>query len=511
MILNCMLLLFVQDLNAGVDDFWAAKDQRTRSRIAKKIIKSDPQFDALLHALKDERIYSDQVPVGRTVEHHVMRAVTYPYALHVPENYQANKAYPLIFFLHGGVARPKLDDDEIWWRNEEAATSDEHISVFPAGWDRAMWWRYNQIENLTGIINVLKSKYHVDSNRVHVVGVSDGGTGVYYQAFKSPTKWASFSSLIGHSAVLVNPSNFAEGQIHPANLIGSQMFILNGAHDRLYPLQNVIPYVSLFQSLGSQIEFHGLPFSGHSLAWWKRSDYGLTDFLKRSVRDPLPDELTWETEEAKRFGRRSWLIIEKLIKSESKPPIYELPVVELDPVIGLDFDFRVEDTLLVYRVIESSCAWQAGIEKGDIITHVQDQPVINESELYDLLMQHAGTQVDLIVKRGEKHLGGVISVPARQPSQTQSPFARRQESGRVDLKKVGNKVYVKCQGVGAFKLLLSPDRFDFKQPIVIDVNGETVHDDVVQADVETLMRWASLDADREMLFAAEISLKVPRD
>ena len=62
----------------------------------------------------------------------------------------------------------------------------------------------------------------------------------------------------------------------------------------------------------------------------------------------------------------------------------------------------------------------------------------------------------------------------------------------------------------AFTLLLSPDRFDFNQPVKVIANGREVFNQRVERDVKTLLKWAERDNDRTMLYAAEINIKLPR-
>ncbi len=87
-------------------------------------------------------------------------------------------------------------------------------------------------------------------------------------------------------------------------------------------------------------------------------------------------------------------------------------------------------------------------------------------------------------------------------------FGRPKTPGRVDLVRSGNTVQASTQGVTAFTLLLSPDRFDFSQPVIVTANGREVFHARVQPSVETLMKWAARDNDRTMLYAAEIKVKL---
>ena len=87
-------------------------------------------------------------------------------------------------------------------------------------------------------------------------------------------------------------------------------------------------------------------------------------------------------------------------------------------------------------------------------------------------------------------------------------FVRSKTPGRVDLVRSGNAVQATTRGVTAFTLLLSPDKFDLSQPVVVTANGREVFHARVQPSVDTLMKWAARDNDRTMLYAAEIKIKL---
>ena len=87
-------------------------------------------------------------------------------------------------------------------------------------------------------------------------------------------------------------------------------------------------------------------------------------------------------------------------------------------------------------------------------------------------------------------------------------FARGRASGRVDLTRRGNAVDLKTRGVAELTLLLSPDVFDFSQPVVVTANGKVVAERRADASVATLVKWAASDNDRTMLFGAELHVSL---
>jgi pimeloyl-ACP methyl ester carboxylesterase len=89
-------------------------------------------------------------------------------------------------------------------------------------------------------------------------------------------------------------------------------------------------------------------------------------------------------------------------------------------------------------------------------------------------------------------------------------FTEKKGSGRVDLARKGNTVDAQTQGVTEFTLLLSPDEFDFNQPVVVTANGKEVFRGRVQRDLKTLLKWAATDNDRTMLFGAELKITLKK-
>jgi poly(3-hydroxybutyrate) depolymerase len=87
-------------------------------------------------------------------------------------------------------------------------------------------------------------------------------------------------------------------------------------------------------------------------------------------------------------------------------------------------------------------------------------------------------------------------------------FDNSDPSGRVDLVRTGNTVTATTRGVAEFTLLLSPDAFDFAQPVRVLANGRVVFNARVDPTVATLLKWAVRDNDRTMLFGAELHIKL---
>jgi hypothetical protein len=111
-------------------------------------------------------------------------------------------------------------------------------------------------------------------------------------------------------------------------------------------------------------------------------------------------------------------------------------------------------------------------------------------------------------------LGSRANDPARLKDVNQATarevlFDKQKASGRVDLVRNGNTVEAVTKGVKAFTLLLSPEEFDFRQPVKVTVNGRAAFEGRVERSVKTLLKWAAQDNDRTILFGAELNIAVP--
>ncbi|MEO8097457.1 MAG: hypothetical protein ABI811_07120 [Acidobacteriota bacterium] len=115
---------------------------------------------------------------------------------------------------------------------------------------------------------------------------------------------------------------------------------------------------------------------------------------------------------------------------------------------------------------------------------------------------------------GENHtfrdLNIIAPADALYPDTGGTLFSRDNKSGRVDVIRKGNTVEASTRGVGALTLLLSPDEFNFDQPVKVVANGREVFNAKVQRDVKTLLKWAARDNDRTMLYGAEVKITLPR-
>ena len=504
-----------QDLKAVVDDFWAARSTSEIEQAVEAVLALEPDIESLWPLVRAGATYAADVPRGRQLlTRDNINGVEYRYIAYIPEDYDPARRYPVRVYLHGGVSRPRRDEAN-WWRNQERYARADAIVVFPESWREAMWWQANQVENLGGLLNDLKRDYNVNENAVHLLGVSDGATGAFYHAFKAPTPWAGFLSFNGHPVVLANPSTDADGQMYVTNLRNKPFFVINGGQDRLYPVESVVPFLQLFADAGVYLDFQPKPEAGHNMQWWDEESSNIDTFVASQPRRPLPDRVVWETESADLFNRAHWLVITELGNVEGEtsfddfnqitPPAARAPIGfnrlgELETGVGV----------LLIDVLAGSIAESAGVRAGDVLVETNDISVVTVDDLRAAI-QAPRDAPGLSVK--VERDGQPLSFVLMPPDTTASPpprqaFPHPVASGRVQLLRDGNEIAVVTRGVRRYKLLLSPEQFDFTTPFRVVTNDVESFAGVVEPSSQTLLRWAARDRDRTMLFGAELDIEV---
>jgi predicted esterase len=310
---------------ALVRDFWQASsaDDFNRSEAALVNAASDPM--ALYGLVKQGPSYAADVPTGIIEsERYDSQGVRFPYALLIPDSYDASQAYPVEFMLHGGVGRPKQEPGESLWRSGyDNLKKEDRIVVVPGAWRDAYWWQSTQADNLPAILRLLKQSYNVDENRVTMTGVSDGGTGAYFFAFKQPTPWAAFLPYIGHPGVLRNANSGGGYRLFFENLKNKPMYIVNGEVDRLYPASAVKPFIEILEQTSVNYTWVVIEGGGHNTQWLPDVTPNIEAFKTANPRDPLPDHLQWVTDRVDRYNRNHWLVINQRSK-QGAPAVMEV-------------------------------------------------------------------------------------------------------------------------------------------------------------------------------------------
>ena len=306
--------LAAADNTALVNQFWSTPDNAQNAEIQSQLISSSSDVSTLYQLLKTGPTYRSDVPTGQQESIRIAADGTrFPFIFLVPDNYDPTHRYPVEFMLHGGVSRPEWEPGGGWWRRGfDSLEQSDRIVVIPASWVDAFWWHENQAENLPAILNTLKASYNIDEDRVTLTGVSDGGTGAYFFAFKQPTPWAAFLPYIGHPGVLRNQQSGGGYRLYFENLMSKPLYIVNGENDRLYPASSVAPFIEILAEEGVDHIWKVVPEGGHNTNWLPDEAPMIEKFKQDNPRNALPERVQWVADRTDKFNRNLWVQIDSM-------------------------------------------------------------------------------------------------------------------------------------------------------------------------------------------------------
>lgn len=115
----------------------------------------------------------------------------YSYSLELPLNYDQNKEYPLLIFLHGGIDINKTVED--FPSNFYMSDDDPYILLRPC--KREVDWNPIKIQD---VVEEVKHNWKIDTRRIYLSGLSMGGRGTFIVASELSYMFAAIMSLSPH-------------------------------------------------------------------------------------------------------------------------------------------------------------------------------------------------------------------------------------------------------------------------------------------------------------------------
>ena len=191
---------------------------------------------------------------------------TREYIMHIPTNYNAGTAVPLVINLHGygGCAASHLSDADM----RSQANENTFILVYPQGLTRtkgsAEWdpdtdsndISTSDLEFLKQLISTIASEYTIDATRVYVVGYSNGGMMAYGMACNN-------SNLV--AAIGVVSSTMLQSTINSCNPTHATGVInFHGTSDAVLPYDGNTSFPSVATAIDYWKTYNNIPLANES-------------------------------------------------------------------------------------------------------------------------------------------------------------------------------------------------------------------------------------------------------
>jgi len=204
---------------------------------------------------------------------------TLPYRVLLPENYDASKKYPLIYFLHGAGERGNDNEAQLThgaklFLREDVRKNFPAIVVFPQC-PRESYWSNVKIErdssgkrvflfaesgNAThamelaqALLKDLMRKYPIDKKQVYVGGLSMGGMGTFEIVRRNPKLFAAAFPICGGA----NPATAAK-------LKHVSWWVFHGAKDDVVPQSCSDVMVEALKKVNASVKYTVYPEANHN-------------------------------------------------------------------------------------------------------------------------------------------------------------------------------------------------------------------------------------------------------
>ena len=182
-----------------------------------------------------------------------------------PSGAGRNAKRPLIVWLHGGM---RSRNPEKGFEAHRALTRfvgpSDYYLCSPSAFLDQEWTRPQGIAHVDALIDYVVSKYPVDAEDITLVGVSDGCLGVIAYCMQGKREIRR-RVLISSAPQLVIPLENLAGQ---AGFAKGTWDFFQGGQDRLFPSEQVVPYLREWERLYPNAHLHFYPEGEHDFSFY---------------------------------------------------------------------------------------------------------------------------------------------------------------------------------------------------------------------------------------------------
>ncbi|WP_066494915.1 prolyl oligopeptidase family serine peptidase [Abyssisolibacter fermentans] len=182
---------------------------------------------------------------------------TMNYLIHLPSDYDAlnNRKWPVILFLHGAGERgDNLDDIKKYGIHRYLDEKNLPFVVVSPQCPKDTFWDVH-IKELNAIIDEIKEKYDIDSNKIYLVGISMGAFCAWNFAMQQ-TKLFSAMIVIAGGAMLPK---------YAYRIKHIPIWVVHGKNDKEVPVEESRKIVTVLKDLGANVKYTEYPNAGHEL------------------------------------------------------------------------------------------------------------------------------------------------------------------------------------------------------------------------------------------------------
>ncbi len=177
------------------------------------------------------------------------------YSLYVPEYYTADRAWPLVMALHGGSGNGR---NFLWsWLRDARSLGAILIAPTATGPTWALMGEDTDTPNLMRMLETVRSRYNVDSKRMLMTGLSDGGTFCWVSGLDRASPFTHLAPIAATFHPLMAEMADAE------RLRGLPIFLVHGRLDWMFPVQVARQTSNLLSAAGADVTYREIDDLSH--------------------------------------------------------------------------------------------------------------------------------------------------------------------------------------------------------------------------------------------------------
>ena len=177
------------------------------------------------------------------------------FSLYVPEYYTPDRAWPLVMALHGGSGNGR---GSLWrWLRDARSLGAILVAPTATGATWALMGEDVDTANLARILDSVRSRWNIDSARLLLTGMSDGGTFCYVSGLESTSPFTHLAPIAATFHPLMAEMADAE------RLRGLPIHIVHGALDWMFPVQTARQTRDLLTAAGADVTYREIDNLSH--------------------------------------------------------------------------------------------------------------------------------------------------------------------------------------------------------------------------------------------------------
>ncbi|MBT3922763.1 MAG: hypothetical protein HOF21_09330 [Nitrospina sp.] len=282
------------DIKSEVELFLSTKDPKTETQVLERLQSVKVSHESVKSILRS-RSKKSTGPVGLQANLQVKHnGKDYPYALFVPKSSGPDKKIPLLVVLHG-LGGSGANTIPAWIKR-----SSESFAVLCPTYPMGAWWMRSAEEMVLRLIDQIREKYNIDSDRIFLAGLSNGAIGAYMIGMFYPDRFAGLIPIAG--SITPRYMHFL------VNLRNTPVYMIQGAHDPIFPIQlsrriqkilSDMKYPVIYREHGEKGTAHG----GHFLP--ESEIPAMMEWMRKQKRQLNPDVVRM-TREGNHLGAIHW-------------------------------------------------------------------------------------------------------------------------------------------------------------------------------------------------------------